>query len=107
MTLIDPGGDKAHTATPKRLRPTPPARVQSPSRVHPAASRRRPPMNKTGARLLGAFIASLIAWIWQGWFQPLTGVPMDTTMVASLGAACVVLTEWALVPDTTRRRTNR
>lgn len=58
----------------------------------------RPPMNKTGARLLGMFIASFIAWVWEGWFKPLTGVAMDTTMVASLGGACVVLTEWLLVP---------
>lgn len=32
---------------------------------------------------------------------------MDNTMVASMGAACVVLTEWALVPSDVRRERRR
>lgn len=54
-------------------------------------------MNKTGARLLGAFAASLIAWAWKGWGERATGVPMADGFIASLGSAMVVLVEWMLV----------
>lgn len=90
---------------PVPVKDTPTKRRSSLSSRTRRRTRHTRPMNKTGARLLGMFIASFIAWVWQGWGEPATGVAMDTTMVASLGGACVVLTEWVLVPTNTTTST--
>ena len=76
-----------------------------PSKSRPAGSRRRRhPMNKTGARILGGFAAALISWIWSGWFEPLTGVAMGDAMLTSLGGAMIVIAEWLLVRGEQGRR---
>lgn len=66
----------------------------------PAGSRRRRhPMNKTGARILGGFLAGLISWVWGGWGAPATGVAMPDAFLTTLGGACIVGVEWFLVRD--------
>lgn len=62
----------------------------------------RSPMNKTGARILGSFVAALIAWLWAGWGAPATGVQMGDALLTSLGGACIVLVEWMLVKESRR-----
>lgn len=57
-------------------------------------------MNKTGARILGGFVAAVIAWVWAGWGEPLTGVEMGDALLTSMGGACIVIVEWLLVKGT-------
>lgn len=74
-----------------------PAATKKPPRQKPKAHRAG--MNKTGARILGGFVAALIAWIWGGWGEPATGVPLGDAMATTLGGACIVWVEWVLVKE--------
>lgn len=56
-------------------------------------------MNKTGARILGGFLAGLISWVWAGWGAPATGVSMPDAFLTTLGPACVVFVEWVLIRE--------